>query len=141
MGAKSHKELAAWQLADKLRHEVYALIRSGPAKTDLRFRSQAEDAASSTCRNLSEGFARFNPGEFAHYARYAEASNAEPGDLLEDGVAREYWTMERVSRAQRLQERTKKAVGRLQRYLRSAQARRNAAEILNRDGNGRRRRA
>ena len=138
MGVKSHKELSAWQLADELRREIYALTKAGPAGQDLRFRSQTEDAASSTCRNLSEGFARFTPGEFARYARYAAASNAELGDLLEDGVARNYWTTERVSRAQGLQERTKKAVGRLQRYLRSNRARRNAARILDRGDSGHR---
>ncbi len=133
MGAKSHKELIAWQLADALRREIYSLISGGLAAADLRFRSQAEDAASSTCRNLAEGFARFNPREFAQYARYSASSNCEVGDLIEDGLARRFWTAEQAARAQDLQVRAGIAVGRLQRYLRSKRARQNAVRILSRD--------
>jgi four helix bundle protein len=137
VGARSHKDLIAWQLADKLRREIYSLMSDGRAAADLRFRSQGEDAASSTCRNLAEGFARFNPREFAQYARYSAASNCEVWDVIEDGVARRYWTPEQVETAQNLQVRTAIALGRLQRYLRSKRAKENADRILARDENGR----
>lgn len=129
MGAGSHKYMVVWQLADALRREIYLLMKEGKAAKDLRFKSQGEDAASSTCRNLAEGFARFHPGEFAQYVRYAAGSNRELWDVIEDGVAREYWTEEQVATARNLQMRTAVAVGRLQRYLRSKQAKQNAARI------------
>jgi GAF domain-containing protein len=58
-------------------------------------------------------------------------------DVVEDGVARRYWTPEQVETAQNLQVRTAIALGRLQRYLRSKRAKENADRILARDENGR----
>jgi four helix bundle protein len=128
--ASSHTDLDAWRLADELRREVLKLMSGSRAAANQRFRTQGEEAAGSTCRNLAEGYKRFNPGEFATFARYAAASNAEVGDLLLDGLQRGYWTEERIADALRLVRRTGGAIGSLQRYLRSPQARRNAARIL-----------
>ena len=130
MVAHSHTELVAWKLADELRREVYDLFSDGPPSRDFRLRSQAEDAASSICRNLSEGFYLFSPPQFAKFARYAAGSIGELASVIEDGVAKQHWTKERVNRAENLVKRTGTAVGRLQRYLRSPRARRNAARIL-----------
>jgi four helix bundle protein len=129
MGARTHKELVAWQLADGLRREIYALMSQGRAATDRRFRSNGEDAAGSTCRNLAEGFGRFNPREFALYARYSAASNREVGDVIDDGVARRYWTPKEAEKAQNLQIRTGIALARLRQYLKSKAAKENAERI------------
>jgi four helix bundle protein len=126
----SHEDLVAWQLADELCREIYGLMSEGSAAENLRFRSQGEEATSSTCRNLVEGYKRFNPGEFANYARYSAASNAEVGQIVEQGVVRGYWSEDRVAHARTLVKRTGGAIGGLQRYLRSSRARRNAESIL-----------
>jgi four helix bundle protein len=126
------EDLVAWQLADELRKEVYELFSNGRAAKDMRLRSEGEDAASSVCRNLAEGFHRFSPAEFARFARYSASSIGEVGAVLGDGVAKQHWTPEQVARAQSLVKRTRSAVGRLQRYLRSKRARKNAESILRR---------
>jgi len=126
----SHEDLIAWQLADELCREIFTLMSEGAAARNLRFRSQGQEAASSTCRNLAEGYKRFNPGEFANYARYSAASSAEVGEVLEHGVVRQYWSEERFARAGALVKRAGGAIGGLQRYLRSPRARRNAEAIL-----------
>jgi four helix bundle protein len=133
VGVRSHKHLDAWRVADELRREIYELFSEGRAARDQRLRSQAEDAASSACRNLAEGFTRFNPSEFAHYARIAAASVQEIGELLSDGSGRKYWAEERVQGAEALVGRAVKVIGGLQRYLRSRCARDNANEILRAD--------
>jgi four helix bundle protein len=141
MSAHCHEDLAAWRLADQLRRKIYDLFARGPASRNRRLREQAEDAASSACRNLAEGFTLFNPPDFARFARYSAASVAEVGETIQDGLARKYWSAEEVVDAQRLVKRTLTATGRLQRYLRSTRARENAKTILQRKEAGRKSKA
>jgi four helix bundle protein len=49
---------------------------------DFKFCSGFRDAAGSVCRNISEGFARYKPGEIVQFFRYALASLAELKDYL-----------------------------------------------------------
>jgi four helix bundle protein len=127
-----YQNLLAWKLASELRDVVLELTSHGRAAKDLKFRTQTEDAVSSVCRNLPEGFSRFKPGEFATFVRYSQASLAELGEQLNDGVARKYWTDDQVEPARRLTRRTGGALGALRRYLTSEQARRNAKGIAER---------
>jgi hypothetical protein len=76
------------------------------------------------------GFVKFNPAEFGRYLRDSAGSLAEVSVVIDDGIAKRYWPKERVSTAEKLIVRAGAAIGRLQRYLRSKQARRNAARIL-----------
>jgi hypothetical protein len=39
-GVRRYEDLEAWQIADELKREVYALTETGPASKDLRFREQ-----------------------------------------------------------------------------------------------------
>jgi four helix bundle protein len=127
-----HRSLVAWQLARELRSHILKLTSTGPASRDERFRSNTDDAAGSVCRNLREGFYRFNPGEFLNFTRYAQASLAEVGEQLEEGVEREYWTDADTEPAQGFCRRTGAAIGRLRQYLMSPEARENAAKIRSR---------
>lgn len=129
MSVKDHRDLAAWQLANELRTQVFKLTSEGPASRDFKFRAQTEDAASSVCRNLPEGFYRFNPGEFANFVRYAQASLGELGEQLTDGVGRNYWSEEQIDSSRTLIRRTAGALGGLRRYLHSPRARLNARNI------------
>jgi hypothetical protein len=73
--AKQCEELDAWQLADELRREVLMLTETGPAHNDFKFRDQIRDAASSAARNISEGFGRFRPPEFARFMEFSISSD------------------------------------------------------------------
>jgi four helix bundle protein len=55
MGARNHRELVAWQLADELRRLIFKSTSTGPASRDFTFRDQIRDSASSACRNTAEG--------------------------------------------------------------------------------------
>jgi len=100
--AKRFEDLEAWQLADELRREVYELTATGSASKDFKFCNQIRDAASSACRNISEGFGRFRPAPFAQFMEYSIASTMETQDALKDGVERGHWTIEKSSRARSL---------------------------------------
>jgi four helix bundle protein len=76
------EDLDAWQVADELRIEVYALTATGAASVDFKFCNQIRDAASSATRNISEGFGRFYPGEFARFMDFSIASVMEIQDWL-----------------------------------------------------------
>ena len=102
MIATKHEDLEAWQLANELKIEVYALIKDGPASRDFGFRDQIRDSAASVTRNIAEGFGRFRPREFAKFMEYAVGSLMETQDSLKDGVDRGYFTPERVAPAQKL---------------------------------------
>ena len=104
--ARRYEELEVWQLADALKVEVYALIGTGPASKDFEFRDQIRNSAASTTKNISEGFGRFRPADFARYMEFAVASLMETKDSLKDGVDRGYFTPDRVASAQKLAERS-----------------------------------
>ena len=135
MPVKDHRELIAWQLADRLRGQVLKLVSSDPAANDLRFRRQIEDAAGSICRNISEGFYRFNPKEFRNFIRYAQGSLGELQDELQDGFERRYFTDGDFNEAWSLTVRANSALAGLGRYLRSRRAVRKADAITRRKSN------
>jgi four helix bundle protein len=114
------EDLDAWQVADELRIEVYALTATGPASQDFKFCNQIRDAASSATRNISEGFGRFHPGDFAHFMDFSIASVMEIQDCLRDGVLRQYFTDDKVRKAQALTVRSLQVFKGLKRYLKSA---------------------
>ena len=102
MIAKRYEDLDAWQLADALKKEVYALIKDGPAAKDFEFRDQIRDSAASATKNIAEGFGRFRPKVFATFMEHAVGSLAETQDSLKDGIDRGYFTPARVAHAQKL---------------------------------------
>ena len=104
--AKRYEDIEAWQLANELKLEVYALTRDGPASKDFRFRDQIRDSAASVTKNIAEGFGRFRPAPFASFMEIALGSAMETKDSLQDGVDRGYFIPERVDRALKLAERT-----------------------------------
>jgi four helix bundle protein len=124
MSAKRYEDLEAWQIADELKREVYALTETGPAAKDFKFRDQIRDSAASNSKNISEGFGRFRPAPFARFMEFAVSSAMETKDSLKDGVDRGYFTPERVAPAQKLAERSIQCSTKLIVYLKD-RARRN----------------
>jgi four helix bundle protein len=92
MGAKNHRELIAWQLANELRLHVIRNTGTGEIGADLRFREQMRDAVSSACRNTCEGFYKYRRPEFKRYLNIARGSLGELLDIIEDGHQREYYS-------------------------------------------------
>jgi four helix bundle protein len=111
------EDLEAWQVADELRIEVYALTATGSASQDFEFCSQIRDAAASATRNISEGFGRFYPGDFAHFMDFSIASVMEIQDCLRDGIARKHFTPDRTRRAESLTVRSLQVSKGLKSYL------------------------
>jgi four helix bundle protein len=121
-GVWNVEDLEAWQLADELKREVFALTDGGSALKDFKFRDQIRDAASSARRNISEGFGRFYPGDFARFMDFSIASTMEVRDCLLDGVERGHFHLASVKRATSLATRSLQVSKGLKRYLRSCRA-------------------
>ena len=96
---------------------------------DEKFRNQIRDASDSIHRNIAEGFGRYNPGEFARFLDIARASAAETRALLKKGRAVGHFTDKSFNELDRIAIRGFVAMARLQRYLRSEEAKRNARRI------------
>jgi four helix bundle protein len=83
--ARDFRDLVAWQLSYQLKCEVFAFTETGPAPKDFKYRDQIRDAGASAPRNISEGFGRFRPLEFARFLEFARASLMETQNHLIDG--------------------------------------------------------
>jgi four helix bundle protein len=97
-GARDFHELVCWQLAHQLKCEIFDLTEVGPASRDFKFRDQIRDSSASAPSNISEGFGRYRPREFAQYLRYAKASLKETKNHLIDARDRRYIDDKIVSR-------------------------------------------
>ncbi len=82
---------------------------------------------------MAEGFGRFNPGQFAHFLDISRASILDTKTLLKKGLVVGYWNMEEFSRLDSLAERALQSIAKFQRYLRSPQAKGNAARRYGRN--------
>ena len=89
-GVRDFRELVCWKLCHELKCEVFEFTATGPASRDFEYRDQIRDSSSSSHRNISEGFGRFRPGEFARFLEYSLASLLETQDALIDGKERGY---------------------------------------------------
>jgi len=115
--ARRYEDLDAWHLADQLRQEVFALTETGTASKDFKFRDQIRDAASSSARNIAEGFGRFRPPDFARFMEFSIASTMEVRDLLIEGIERKRFTTSSTKAATTLVRRSLQVSGRLLLYL------------------------
>ena len=90
MGAKHHRELEAWQLADDVRKAILNLVSREHVKRDFDFCSQARRAANSACRNTAEGFWRYLHPEFARFLNIAKGSLGELLDSTDEALECRY---------------------------------------------------
>lgn len=90
MSINDFRDLQCWQLASSIREEVIAICANQRVAADFRFCNSFLDAAGSVCRNLSEGFARFESRQIVMFFGYALASLAEVQDHLEECRARHF---------------------------------------------------
>ena len=90
MGVRDFRDLVAWQLAYELKCDVFAFTATRPASIDFKYRDQIRDSSASAPANISEGFGRFRPRDFARFLEYARASVMETQNHLLDGRDRGY---------------------------------------------------
>ena len=118
MGVRRQEDLAAWQLAQSFKVEVYRLLAtSPPACADYRYRDQLRGSAASVPANIGEGFRRFGAREFAHYLSIAIGSLSEARYWLRDGVDRRHFASESCVHAEQLARRCHIACVRLKQAL------------------------
>lgn len=110
----------------ELSNEIWKATDRPPASHNFKFCGQIRDASDSAARNVAEGFGRYSPGQFAHFLDVARASALETKTLLIKGLDVGYWKQEEFDRLDQLANRGIQAVAKLQRYLRSPRAKRNA---------------
>jgi four helix bundle protein len=125
-GATRFEDLLAWQRMHELNTEVWRATDRPPASRNFKFCDQIRDASDSAERNVAEGFGRYSPGQFAHFLDIARASAIETQTLLLKGLEVGYWPKDEFDRLDALAVRGVQAVAKLQRYLRSPKAKRNA---------------
>ena len=105
------EELVAYQLSMDLKRQVFALIYNSPAQHDAKLAGQISDAVSSLPSDISEGYYRFNPAEFATFVKYSRSSLQEVRTRLPDGVAKRYYTQEDIDEMLTLADRLAKVLG------------------------------
>ena len=98
MVVSNFQDLLCWQLSYELKCEVFAFTAKRPASLDFKYRDQIRDSAAAAPRDISEGFGRFRPREFARFLEFARASLMETQTSLIDGRDRGYLTRELGSR-------------------------------------------
>ncbi len=91
MGARTVRELAVWQLCEELRLAVIAATATGSAARNVRFCDQIRDATVDAVSDVAEGFARFQPKDFARFLDYALASLGEVQTRARDAHGRGYF--------------------------------------------------
>jgi four helix bundle protein len=125
-GAERHEDLLVWRLAFDLSVDIWKVTARPPANRDFKFTSQIRDSSDSAQRNVAEGFARYNPLEFARFLDIARASATETKSLLQKGRAVGLLPDDDFERLFSLNLRGLQALARFQRYLRSPEASRKA---------------
>jgi len=88
--AREFRKLVCWKLANELKCEVFDWLQTSPVSRDFKFRDQIRDSSASAPSNISEGFGRFRPREFANYLGYARASLMETQNHLIDALDKKY---------------------------------------------------
>ena len=124
---RRYQEFKAWQLARDLHRKVISMTSTGPASRDFKFRDNLRDAADSAQRNFPEGFGRFAPADFARFLDHSRASLLEVKNGIGEGYDRRHFQEQDCLEADALASRALKALSGLQQYLRSPEAKQNAA--------------
>jgi four helix bundle protein len=114
--ASKVEELQCYQLADQLRREVIAICAQKRVTERRRFCDGFTEAAGSVCRNIREGFARYESGPIVQFFRYALASLEEVKDYLCECSEREFIDQKRLTVDLDLVEHTKATMLRFMRF-------------------------
>ena len=124
-GARHHTEIIAWQLADQVRVEIFALTRKGTFARDFKLRPQTEDAIDSVCRNISEGFGCESHAEFARFLEISRRSLNEFTDCLRSAELKQHVAPQQLATIRKLLRRLYPALNGFIAYLRRTDTRKN----------------
>lgn len=124
--AERFEDLLTWRLMFRLSREVRKFTKKPPASRDFKHRDQIRDSSASAHRNVAEGFGRYNPGEFVRFLDVSRGSAEETRALLKTAHAAHFLSDEKFAALDSLAIRGLQALAKLQRYLRSPAAKRNA---------------
>ena len=117
--ARKVEELQCYQLASQLRREVHAICAQERVTERRKFCDGFTEAAGSICRNISEGFGRYESGPIVQFFRYALASIEEVRDYLRESADRQFIGEKRLADDLELLEHTKATTLRFMRYHQS----------------------
>jgi four helix bundle protein len=123
------EDIRAWQFARQFKISVYRLTDAMPLARDLRLRDQLREAAASAAGNISEGFGRFDPADFARFVKIARASLVECKNHLIDALDRGHIDEQTLQAHAALADDALKEAAGLLDYLQSPEAKRNAERI------------
>jgi four helix bundle protein len=126
MAAKSFDEIRAWHTARNFKLGIYRLCDEGSLATDYKLRDQLRSAAASAPSQIAEGFARFNPADFARFVVIAKASLVEAQNHLQDAVDRRHISEEVRQEHHGLAQAAIREAIALVEYLQSEKAQQNA---------------
>jgi four helix bundle protein len=117
MGAKRVEDLDVWQLCEEIRVLVTAAIATVPTPKDFKFCDQILSAAEDAVSDISEGFGRFRPREFAQFLGYAITSTAEVLQRTRFAHSRKYFDDDSAAKLVVLCVRADRALRGLRKYL------------------------
>jgi four helix bundle protein len=121
MPIRSHRDLECWRLANRLRGEVIAICERQAVAGDGRFCNDFRAAAGSVCRNLAEGFRRYESIYVVQFFGYALGSLGEVQDCLDECRQRRLTTSDQeFDRLWDLAEHTRATALKFMRPIRSA---------------------
>ena len=103
MVSRAH-DLECYQLANELRREVHAICAQDAVARCFRFCEGFSEAAGSVCRNMTEGFDRFESAAIVQFFGYALGSLGEVEDYLRESLTRNFIDQERFQRTMGLAE-------------------------------------
>ena len=126
--AKSYRDLIVWQLGFQLRLQIVRMTKKCP-RTDRDFLWDIRRSARSVPSNTAEGHGRFHPQDNHRFLVIAKASLAETENHLDAGLADGDFSKEDYNVAKTLIKRITPAMARLMAYLRTDEAKKNAARI------------
>lgn len=117
MGARSYRELVAWQLAFRLRQETIGILPTNPTTRDRELFTQLRSSVDSAADNIAEGFGRFEALDFARFLSIAMGSLDEADNQLRKSVAGGALPAEQVAPLLALTARCRRATLGLRKYL------------------------
>jgi four helix bundle protein len=119
-------DLEVWQVAKKLRVEVYKVTRAFPAEERYGLASQMRRAAVSVTANIAEGYGRVSYQENIRFLRQSRASAYELRDHFTTALDEEYVSADRFTE---LNELAKSVIRLLNGYIRSTKLRQAGAKV------------
>jgi four helix bundle protein len=126
-GVRRYKDLLSWQLADSFKAEIYRLVLGNYAALHAwKYRDQILESAGAVPKDVSEGFIRYSPGQFAQFLTCGLASLGEAEEWLKGGVLRGYFTADEAALGLSLAKRAWMAMLRLKQSQDEEQRRRDS---------------